>query len=88
MHPIWRGTTHLYLTAVVTGTLIGSARDILTTASLAGVLVLQAAIRRDLDVRTPVASTASHLRLVRLGLPNPESHRRPTPAGRFPRGGG
>ena len=88
MHLMWRATTYLYLTAVVTGVLIGSARDILTTASLAGVLVLQAAMRRDLEVRTPVASTASQMRLVRLGLPNLGSHGRPTPAGHFPRVGG
>ena len=55
MHLMWRATTYLYLSAAVTAVLIGSARDILATASLAGILALQAAMRRDLDVRTPAA---------------------------------
>ena len=55
MNLMWRATTYLYLTAVVTGVLIGTARDIVITALLAGVLILQAAMRRDLAVRTPAA---------------------------------
>ena len=91
MHLIWRATTYLYLTAAVTAVLIGSAKDILATASLAGVLALQAAMRRrHLIVLAPVVSPAmaSRARLVRLGLPNLGSHRQPIADGRFPRVGG
>ena len=66
MHLIWRATTYLYLTAAVAAVLFGSARDILTAATLVGVLALRAAMRR-LTVLTLVASPAmaSHARPVR-----------------------
>ena len=58
MHLMWCATTYLYLTAAVTAVLVGSARDILITASLAGVLAFQRAMRRHLNVLPPVASPA------------------------------
>ncbi len=62
MHLIWRATTYLYLAAAVAAVLIGSERDFLTAATLAGVLALQVAMRRRLTVLTPVASPAMESR--------------------------
>jgi hypothetical protein len=68
MHLMWRATTYLYLTAILTAVLVGSTKDILVGASLAGVLAVQAAMHHRRTIPEPVAhsATASHTRPLHL----------------------